>query len=68
MLHNALAGGGSNVTLSALWKGEKRDRSGGTAVFEEKAQEPEAKIIILKLRNFLTIKYIFANGLKNKGI
>lgn len=48
MLHNALAdAGGENVTLIALWDGQKGDGPGGTEDLVQKAGERGAKVIIL---------------------
>lgn len=51
MLHNALAdAGGENVTLIALWNGEKGDGPGGTEDLVQKAKERGAKVIILNTK------------------
>ena len=47
MLHNALAEGGENVTLIALWNGQKGDGPGGTGDLVERAKERRARTVIL---------------------
>ncbi len=47
MLHNALAYGGSNVTLIALWNGKAGDGPGGTQDMVRQAEARGAKVIIL---------------------
>jgi hypothetical protein len=47
MLHNALAAGGDNVTLVALWDGKAGDGLGGTGDMVRSADERGAKTIIL---------------------
>jgi hypothetical protein len=48
ILHDALAdAGGENVTLIALWNGEKGDGPGGTGDLVQKARERDVKVIIL---------------------
>lgn len=47
MLHNALALGGRNVTLIALWNGEEGEGSGGTKDMVERARQRGAKTLIL---------------------
>ena len=46
-LYNALALGGDQVTLIALWNGQQGDGPGGTADLVEKAEQRGAKTIIL---------------------
>ena len=55
MLYNALAAGGDNVTLIALWNGEAGDGPGGTADLVEKAGERGAKPIILKTKDLFGV-------------
>lgn len=47
MLHNALAQGGENVSLIALWNGQKGDGPGGTGDLVERARERHAEITVL---------------------
>ena len=47
MLHNALAYGGRNVTLIALWNGKAGDGPGGTKDMVDQAAKRGAKVIIL---------------------
>jgi hypothetical protein len=47
MLHNALAAGGDNVTLIALWDGKAGDGLGGTGDMVRSAAERGAKTVIL---------------------
>jgi hypothetical protein len=47
MLYNALAAGGENVTLVALWDGEVGDGSGGTSDMVRGAEARGAKTVIL---------------------
>lgn len=49
-LYNALAHGGSNVTLIALWNGETGDGPGGTAHMVQEAKARGAKVVILDTR------------------
>lgn len=56
MLHNALAdAGGENVTLIALWNGEKGDGPGGTEDLAQKASERGAKVIILDTKKLFAL-------------
>jgi hypothetical protein len=55
MLYNALAAGGDNVTLIALWNGEAGDGPGGTADLVEKAGERGAKPIILDTKRLFGV-------------
>jgi len=55
MLYNALAAGGDNVTLIALWNGEAGDGPGGTADLVERAGERGAKTIILKTKDLFGV-------------
>ncbi len=55
MLYNALAAGGDNVTLIALWNGEAGDGPGGTADLVEKAGERGAKTLILKTKDLFGV-------------
>ena len=47
MLHNALAEGNENVTLIALWNGQKGDGPGGTSDLVERAKDRRARTVIL---------------------
>ena len=47
MLHNTLAEGGENVTLLALWNGQKGDGPGGTSDLVERARDRHARTVIL---------------------
>jgi Tetratricopeptide Repeats-Sensor len=47
MLYNALATAGENLTIIALWNGEKGDGPGGTKDLLEKAGERGAKTVVL---------------------
>jgi hypothetical protein len=47
MLHNALAHGGRNVTLIALWNGKAGDGPGGTKDMVDQARARGAKVVIL---------------------
>src|SRR6476661_866380 len=47
MLHEALAEGGENVTLIALWNGREGDGPGGTGDLVERARERHARTVIL---------------------
>lgn len=49
-LHNALAFGGKNVTLIALWNGAAGDGPGGTEDMVKQAKARGAKVIILDTR------------------
>jgi len=55
MLHNALAQGGKNVTLIALWNGQKGDGPGGTGDLVERAQERDALPVILDTRKLFGV-------------
>jgi hypothetical protein len=55
MLYNALAAGGDNVTLIALWNGDAGDGPGGTADLVDKAGERGAKTIILKTKDLFGV-------------
>ena len=46
-LHNALAYGGKNVTLIALWNGKAGDGPGGTKDMVDQARARGAKVIVL---------------------
>lgn len=50
MLHNALAEGGENVTLIALWNGEEGDGPGGTGDLVERARARNARTVVLNTR------------------
>ena len=50
MLHSALALGGEDVTLIALWNGEKGHGPGGTDDLVERAKERHAATVILNTR------------------
>jgi hypothetical protein len=47
-LHNAIAEGGENVTLIALWNGEEGDGPGGTGDLVARAKEWHARVVILR--------------------
>lgn len=47
MLHDALQGGGSNMTLIALWDGKGGDGEGGTEHMVRMAKEAGAEIMII---------------------
>ena len=47
MLHSALAVGGENVTLIALWNGQEGDGPGGTGDLVERARQRQALVVIL---------------------
>lgn len=49
MLHNALANGGGNMTLLALWDGNNGDGPGGTWHMVEVAKKQKAEISILHI-------------------
>jgi hypothetical protein len=49
MLHNALAHGGHNLTLLALWDGNNGDGPGGTWHMVDVAKKEKAEIRILDL-------------------
>jgi len=55
MLYNALAQGGEDVTLIALWNGEKGDGPGGTGDLVERAKQRHAETIILDTRTLFRI-------------
>ena len=56
MLYNALAGGGDNVTLIALWDGvDSGDGPGGTADMVEKARERGAKTVTLDTKEIFAL-------------
>jgi hypothetical protein len=46
-LHNALAHGGRNVTLIALWNGQAGDGPGGTQDMVQQAKARGAKVVVL---------------------
>ena len=54
-LHNALAFGGKNVTLIALWNGEAGDGPGGTQDMVQQARARGAKVIILDTKNLFGV-------------
>ena len=54
-LYNALAHGGSNVTLIALWNGETGDGPGGTAHMVQEAKARGAKVVILDTRTLFDL-------------
>jgi hypothetical protein len=54
MLYNALAQGGEDVTLIALWNGERGDGPGGTGDLVERAKGRHAEATILDTRVLLT--------------
>jgi hypothetical protein len=55
-LYNALAGGGDNVTLIALWDGVGSDNGpGGTADMVEKARERGAKTVTLDTKEIFAL-------------
>jgi hypothetical protein len=47
MLHNALAAGGDNVTLIALWNGQEGDGPGGTGDLVARARQRQARVVVL---------------------
>jgi hypothetical protein len=47
LFHNAIAEGGENVTLIALWNGQKGDGPGGTADLVDRAKTLGAEVIHL---------------------
>ena len=55
MLHNALVEGGQNVTVIALWNGEKGDGPGGTSDLVTKAQQRGAKTIVLDTKELFSL-------------
>jgi hypothetical protein len=55
MLHNAIALGGTNVTLIALWDGQGGDGPGGTEDMFENAKQRGAKPIILDTKQLFGI-------------
>jgi hypothetical protein len=55
MLYNALAAGGDNVTLIALWNGEEGDGPGGTGDLVQKARERGAKTVILDTKGLFGV-------------
>jgi hypothetical protein len=54
-LYNALAQGGEDVTLIALWDGKKGDGPGGTGDLVERAKERHAETVILDTRDLFGI-------------
>ena len=50
MLNNALAEGGENVTLIALWNGQEGDGPGGTEDLVWRAKERHARVVILETK------------------
>ena len=50
MLHNAIAVGGEDTTLIALWDGEGGDGPGGTQDMVETAKKRGARTIVLDTR------------------
>ena len=55
MLHNALAAGGENVTLIALWNGEEGDGPGGTRDLVERAKKRQARTVILDTKRLFGV-------------
>src|SRR5262249_46974224 len=55
MLHNALAQGGENVTLIALWNGQKGDGPGGTGDLVARARERHAQVEILDTKELFGV-------------
>lgn len=53
MLSAALAGGGANMTLLALWNGESSDGPGGTKHMVMQARKNEADVIIIDPKSFI---------------
>jgi hypothetical protein len=51
MLHNALAEGGPNVTLIALWDGAPGDGPGGTGDLVARAKQRQARTILLDTKS-----------------
>jgi hypothetical protein len=56
MLDNALAQGGGDVTLIALWNGEQGDGPGGTGDLVERARQRHAETVILDTRTLFGIQ------------
>jgi hypothetical protein len=56
MLHNALAAGGDNVTLIALWNGQEGDGPGGTGDLVERARQRQARVVILDTRELFGVE------------
>jgi hypothetical protein len=50
MLHNAIAVGGRNITLIALWNGQGGDGPGGTEDMVRQVEKLRARIIIIDTR------------------
>jgi hypothetical protein len=55
MLYNALAAGGENVTLIALWNGEEGDGPGGTGDLVARARQRQARVVILDTRELFGV-------------
>lgn len=56
MLHDALAAGGENVTLIALWNGQEGDGPGGTGDLVERARHRQARVVILDTRELFGVE------------
>ncbi|HKI01579.1 MAG TPA: hypothetical protein VKK31_06335 [Thermoanaerobaculia bacterium] len=55
MLHDALAAGGENVTLIALWDTQEGDGPGGTGDLVQRAREAGARTIILDTKKLFGV-------------
>lgn len=55
MLQEALAEGGENVTLIALWNGQEGDGPGGAGDLVERAEERHARTVILDTRQLFGV-------------
>ncbi len=56
MLYNALAVGGENVTLIALWNGQEGDGPGGTGDLVERARQRQARVVILDTKELFGVE------------
>jgi hypothetical protein len=55
MLHNALAQGGENVTLIALWNGQEGDGPGGTGDLVDRVKKRHARAVILDTKELFGV-------------
>jgi hypothetical protein len=55
MLHDALAEGGEDVTLLALWNGQTGDGPGGTGDLVERARQCQARVVILDTKQLFGV-------------
>jgi tetratricopeptide (TPR) repeat protein len=55
MLHNALAEGGENVTLIALWNGQEGDGPGGTGDLVQRVKKRQARAVILDTKKLFGV-------------